>query len=132
MIALDKALAAGDVISFTGNANSAYEICFMADNTYSNAEATSGHTYTIPASSALVGSNILYVSHAQGSNTYINSLTITRPTSDDDPETPTGITTVSTSEQTAKSTIYDLMGRRISTPQKGQIYIKNGKKHVGR
>lgn len=132
MIALDKALAAGDVISFTGNANSTYEICFMADNTYSNAEATSGHTYTIPASSALVGSNILYVSRAQGNNTYINSLTITRPTSDDDPETPTGITTVSTSEQTAKSTIYDLMGRRISTPQKGQIYIKNGKKHVGR
>lgn len=132
MITLDKALAAGDVISFTGNASSSYEICFMADNTYSNAEATSGHTYTIPASSALVGSNILYVSRAQGNNTYINSLTITRPTSDDDPETPTGITTVSTSEQTAKSTIYDLMGRRISTPQKGQIYIKNGKKHVGR
>ena len=30
----------------------------------------------------------------------------------------------------AKGAIYDLSGRRIAAPVKGQLYIQNGKKHI--
>ena len=41
----------------------------------------------------------------------------------------TGIREVNTSD-TVDTPIYDLTGRRINTPQRGQIYIQNGKKRV--
>lgn len=83
-ITIDKALAAGDKISFTGNGGSNLEICMMADNTYSNAEATTNRLYTIPATSALVGKTTFYVSRATSSNTYIQTITVMRPDNDDD------------------------------------------------
>lgn len=46
------------------------------------------------------------------------------------PETPTGINGISADEQAEYGVIYDLMGRRINAPQKGQIYIKDGKKYI--
>ena len=81
-IVLDQPLKEGDVISFTGNATASNEICFMADNQYSNEKATSSKQYTVSATDTeLIGKTTLYVSRAQSSNTYINSLTITRPVS---------------------------------------------------
>lgn len=123
MITLDKPLAAGDVITFSGKGTGTNEICFMADNIYSNSEATSGRTYTIPASSPLVGSNVLYVSRAQGSNTYINTITIMRPEADDEPTTPTGINTLD-----SYSAPLQMKVRKVL--EDGKIVIeKNGNKY---
>lgn len=127
MITLDTPLAAGDRISFTGNGDSKLEICFMANDTYSNAEATSNHLYTIPTTSALVGKSVLYVSRAQGSNTYIQSLTITRYDNDDD---TTGINGMKAESMKADGVLYDLTGRKVTTPKAGLLYIQNGRKFI--
>lgn len=53
------------------------------------------------------------------------------PWDDDDPtaiEMPK--TDNSTSEPSHPAVIYDLQGRRVDTPLKGQIYIVNGKKFI--
>lgn len=127
MITLDTPLAAGDRISFTGNGDSKLEICFMANDTYSNAEATSNHLYTIPTTSALVGKSVLYVFRAQGSNTYIQSLTITRYDNDDD---TTGINGMKAESMKADGVLYDLTGRKVTTPKAGLLYIQNGRKFI--
>ena len=126
-ITLEETLAAGDVISFTGNGASNLEICLMANNTYSATEATSNHSYTIPSTSALVGKKELYISRATASNTYIESITIVRPDSDDN---TTGIQSINYNKQAQDNIMYDLMGRRITAPAKGQMYIMNGKKLI--
>ena len=41
---------------------------------------------------------------------------------------PTAIHDVTTERSDTKSSIYDLNGRKVTNPQKGQVYIKNGKK----
>ena len=102
-INLDKALAVGDKISFTGNGNSSLEICMMANNTYSDAEVTTNHLYTIPETSSLVGKTTLYVSRATSSNTYIQAITIMRPDNDDD--TPTAISEVQETKKFNSSSV---------------------------
>jgi hypothetical protein len=102
-INLDKALAVGDKISFTGNGNSSLEICMMANNTYSNAEVTTNHLYTIPETSSLVGKTTLYVSRATSSNTYIQAITIMRLDNDDD--TPTAISEVQEAKKFNSSSV---------------------------
>jgi hypothetical protein len=99
----------------------------MADNTYSAAEAISNHSYTIPSTSALVGKKELYVSRATASNTYIESITIVRPDSDDN---TTGIQSVNYNKHAQGNVMYVLQGRRITAPAKGQMSIMNGKKLI--
>ncbi len=43
---------------------------------------------------------------------------------------PSGINVIENESENA-SCIYDLQGRKVSTPQSGRLYIKNGKKFVG-
>ena len=43
---------------------------------------------------------------------------------------PTAIHDVTTERSDAKSSIYDLNGRKVNSPQNGQVYIKNGKKII--
>jgi len=44
-------------------------------------------------------------------------------------EDATGIETIQHSTlHTPHSTIYDLQGRKVTTPQAGRIYLRNGKK----
>lgn len=43
---------------------------------------------------------------------------------------PTAIRNVTTEHTDSKSRIYDLNGRKVINPQKGQVYIKNGKKII--
>ena len=83
MLRLDTPLASGDVLSFTGNATSSYEICIMSDNrTYSNAKSTASHKYTVSETDTdLIGCHTIYISRAQANNTYINNITISRPVS---------------------------------------------------
>lgn len=46
-------------------------------------------------------------------------------------EAPTGIETISqTEEKAASETIYDIYGRKVSTMNRGGLYIKNGKKFL--
>jgi hypothetical protein len=46
---------------------------------------------------------------------------------------PNGVDAIITDSDNAESApMYDLMGRRISSPAKGQIYIQNGKKLIGK
>lgn len=42
----------------------------------------------------------------------------------------TGVGQIATEANAAKGAIYDLSGRRIMAPVKGQLYIQNGKKHI--
>ena len=41
---------------------------------------------------------------------------------------PTSIHNVTTEQYDSKNCVYDLMGRKVINPHKGQVYIKNGKK----
>ena len=43
---------------------------------------------------------------------------------------PTAIHDVTIERSDAKSSIYDLNGRKVNSPQNGQVYIKNGKKII--
>ncbi len=43
-----------------------------------------------------------------------------------------GIANVTEEKKIADSTIYSINGIRLSTIEKGRIFIKNGKKYVGR
>lgn len=45
-------------------------------------------------------------------------------------EGSTSIEELMMQKQPVEEVIYDLMGRRVTTPQKGHIYIVNGKKRV--
>lgn len=42
----------------------------------------------------------------------------------------TGIGGITETKKEADTNLYDLMGRRVTTPQKGQIYIRGGKKVI--
>jgi len=44
--------------------------------------------------------------------------------------TSTGISSVTTETAVGDNAIYNLAGQRVSAPQKGQIYIQNGKKFI--
>ena len=43
---------------------------------------------------------------------------------------PTAIHNISVNKSNAQNDIYDLSGRKVANSQKGQIYIKNGKKRI--
>jgi len=73
---------------------------------------------------------VLYLT-AEASKAYFNSITWTPDaTSPKDPST--GIQTVTDGKVVTFGIMYDLQGRRITTPVKGQMYIMNGKKYIGK
>ena len=45
---------------------------------------------------------------------------------------PTGIQTITDNKSVKAGVMYDLQGRRIVTPAKGQLYIMDGKKFVNK
>ena len=45
-------------------------------------------------------------------------------------EVPTGINAINTESIKADSVLYDLMGRKVTKPVSGQLYIQNGKKFI--
>jgi len=88
-ITLDNALAAGDQIDVTssGNKNNLYiSLTTTRPSSDSAAKAiiVQGTTFTIPASSDLVGENIIYV-WRKSSTTQVGEFTITRPAPSSDP-----------------------------------------------
>ena len=48
--------------------------------------------------------------------------------------TPTGISGISADDDfwSTGEKVFDISGRQVFAPQKGQIYIKNGKKYIGK
>lgn len=68
----------------------------------------------------------LYIGRNGNTSTFIYTLTVTRPESQED-DTATGISSIIS---TVDGAIYDLQGRRIAQPMKGQMYIIGGKKFV--
>lgn len=68
----------------------------------------------------------LYIGRTGDTTTFIYTLTVTRPESQED-DIATGISSIIS---TVDGAIYDLQGRRIAQPMKGQMYIMGGKKFV--
>lgn len=64
---------------------------------------------------------------------YIYAINVTTSDKDEDTEVTTGISNVKSAEgnaANAKEGIYDLTGRRVTTMQKGGLYIVNGRKVI--
>jgi len=109
-LTLEKGLAAGDRISFSGTSDSSAELRFVTTMTdTSAAEATSGRVYTIPETSELIGQKEFYIFRASSSKVYIQTLSVVRP--DDEGET------------TAIQTVSSKAGNTV----KAAKYMKNGK-----
>ena len=81
-------------------------------------------SYTVQANDDIVGATTIYLYRATAKSTYFNNFKITRPTS-------TSIINTK-GDKADDSTVYDLMGRRVTTPQAGKLYILNGKKMIFR
>ena len=77
IVTLDEALAEGDIISFTGYGSN--QLSFTTTETRATTPATSSKSYTIPSASGLIDATTIYIWRSSGSDTYIKSLTITRP-----------------------------------------------------
>ena len=121
-IVLTQALAVGDMISYSTTDN--YELSFTNTYTRSTTPATSSHKYTVTEGDGLAGQTTVYVWRVASSTTVFNDLKITRPTS-------TGIS-MQKIVDVSDGAVYDLMGRRVSQPEKGKLYIQNGKKYIAK
>lgn len=78
-------------------------------------------SYTLTADCAT-----LYIWRGVGSTTFLTTVYVVRP------DVENGIYEINTDVKSKNSTMYDLQGRRIASPLKGQIYIMNGKKYIGK
>ena len=120
---LEKPLAAGDRITFSGTSDSNAELRFVTTmNDASATEATSGRVYTIPETSALIGLKEFYIFRASSSKVYIQTLSVVRP--DNEGET-TGIKTVNTLANTLKAGKYVKNGKLVIV-RDGKQYNANG------
>ena len=81
-------------------------------------------TYTITAGDGLAGATTFYLQRATSKSTYFTDFVITRPSA-------TGIKNVNVNDN-GNGNVYDLMGRRVTAPQTGKVYIKGGKKFIMR
>ena len=77
IVTFENALAEGDIISFTGYGSN--QLSFTTTETRATTPATSSKSYTIPSASGLIGATTIYIWRSSGSDTYIKSLTVTRP-----------------------------------------------------
>lgn len=139
-IELDEALQAGDVISSKAylRDDTAIGLWLTPSEERPSAEpntkmvsdkiSTTGWgelpTYTITADDGLAGVKTFYIHRATDKSTYFTDFTITRPST-------TGINNVHVNLND-NGCLYDLMGRRVTAPQTGKVYIQNGKKFIMR
>ena len=68
--------------------------------------------------------DVLYVWRKGKTNTYITTLYVTRSGS------ATAIDNIDANKVSGDGRMYDLLGRRISQPRHGQMYIMNGRKYI--
>lgn len=132
---LTNALKAGDVISIKGyatstpSASSPYGFIVYADQTSAGVATpifsakNKEEALKITVDEKLAGLNTIYVCRSTAKSVYFTAIEVTGIT--------TGIDDIDISENKAGN-MYDLQGRRISAPLKGQLYIMNGKKYIGK
>ncbi len=102
-IVLSEALTEGDIIAVTAN----YKVSFTTTATRSTTYITSSGTFEVPA--ALAGVTTLYLWRGEGSTTYMQSITITRPCDEGECVTPNlTISTSSISMSTSETKYIDV------------------------
>lgn len=129
-------IAEGDVISITGTPKSTstagFQIRLEGLNTaesYANPKASGKSKeqttkYTVEAGSKLIGQTAIYVMmEQQNRQWWINKIEVSNGSTTD-------VSAVSTHQVNGQEAWYDLQGRQVTTPQKGNIYLKHGKKFV--
>ena len=131
-----QAIAEGDEIAITGTpqstSTSGFYIRLEGDN---NADAVAGikasgkkkeqtRSYTVEAGSKLIGQTTIYVMmEQQNRQWWINKIEVLGGTA-------TGLSSVATDKVKTQEAWYDLQGHKVTAPQKGNIYLKNGKKII--
>lgn len=86
---------------------------------------TSASDPTLESYTLTADCSALYIWRNASGTAYLTTLYVVR-------NTETGIYEINTDVKSKNSTMYDLQGRRIASPLKGQIYIMNGKKNIGK
>lgn len=86
---------------------------------------TSASDPTLESYTLTADCSALYIWRNASGTAYLTTLYVVR-------NTETGIYEINTDVKSKNSTMYDLQGRRIASPLKGQIYIMNGKKYIGK
>lgn len=127
-ITLDNPLKVGDVINITCFATTAGNgVAIYADQTkdplatYATKTKTE-ETFSIKVTEDMAGLTEFYVCRLKGKSAYFTGITITG--------TSTCITDINVAQPS--TAIYSLDGRSIAEPQKGQLYIVNGKKYIAK
>ena len=132
----NQAIAEGDVIAITGTpkstSTSGFYIRLEGDNyadVMANIKASGKskeqtRSYTVEAESKLIGQTTIYVMmEQQNRQWWINKIEVLHGT-------PTGISSASTDKVNKQEAWFDLQGHKVTAPQKGNIYVKNGKKII--
>ncbi len=131
-----QAIAEGDVISITGTPQSTSSAGFcirlegdnnadiLANMKSSGKKKEQTRSYTVEAGSKLIGQTTIYVMmEQQGRQWWINKIEVLGGTA-------TGLSSVATDKVKKQDAWYDLQGHKVTAPQKGNIYLKNGKKII--
>lgn len=124
----------GDQVSLVGQVgsdNKTVGLCFCTtttrntdDGIYASATSLKNTDTNVSGKLTLTAdASELYLFRYTTTSTTIKSLTITRSSS-------TAISTVKTSVNVNDGAIYDLQGRKVTTPRAGSLYIQNGKKMI--
>ena len=144
-IVLNKALAVGDVITARGICGTTASSDGLERGIWISTEdarpsecsakltiaaATSAawgdlSSYTVQEGDGLAGATTIYLYRATAKSTYFDEFKITRTTT-------TAINGIETVRPADRGAMYDLSGRRITEPRRGQLYIQNGKKYIYR
>lgn len=110
---------------FSTPETSKYKVpCLMQDHMYRMGVAWQNSSYNQPPHLGYYLPATLDIKES----TYVMSTTSHAPTYN--PNAPTGIVEVNSEKKSDNNGIYNLSGMKIAAPQKGQIYIKNGKKFI--
>lgn len=132
---------AGDVVYIAGayNNSSAKDLTLVittsatdkgTDVIYTTQKLVNGQTDagdpTLESYTLTADCDALYIWRGVSTTTYMTTLYVVRP------DVENGIYEINTDVKGKNSTMYDLQGRRITSPLKGQIYIMNGKKYIGK
>ena len=132
-----QALAVGDEIAITGTPQAASSdgFCIRLTGDYTaDAQATLKNTskkkkyqtvrYTVEEGNGLVGQTTFYVMIENKSHSWwIDKIEVTASST-------TGISSAPVGKKSSQNGWYDLQGHKITNPQKGNIYLKDGKKIV--
>lgn len=134
LISLNTPLAAGDKITIgcyatsTPSAASPYGVSLYTDQAgaaFASVNCTKKNTeeaLTINVTEAMAGVKEFYIVRNEGFSTFVSSITITGNS--------TGTDSIKAENAVKSGAIYDLSGRTILIPIRGQIYIKDKKTFI--